>query len=213
MVDKKNRTPWIVFTLYSPYGVVNLKEFTNSKGGDLQVTPVMNLCRCGESGYKPYCDGTHSKIGFVGEKEDDREPDMVEEYEGKDITIVDNRGVCAANGACVNGLPSVFRDEDPWIHPDSASVKEIIETIEKCPSGALSYKIGGRHYQDLDRTPAIRVAKNGPLQVEGYIVMQDEVGNTPECKEHYTLCRCGGSSNRPFCDGTHLDNDFEDDKN
>jgi CDGSH-type Zn-finger protein len=210
---KSNRTPWIVFTMYTPYTVVNLREFKNSSGEDLKVASVMTLCRCGGSEYKPYCDGTHSNIGFVGKKEPGRELDEVEEYEGKDITIVDNRGVCAANGACVNGLPSVFREEDPLIHPDSARVKEIIETIEKCPSGALSYKIGSRRYQDLERSPAIRVAKNGPLEVAGRIVLQDEHGNTPECKEHYTLCRCGGSSNNPFCDGTHLDNDFKDDKN
>jgi CDGSH-type Zn-finger protein len=210
---KKDRTPWIVFTLYTPYTVVNLKDFKNSKGEKLEVAPVMNLCRCGQSGMKPYCDGTHSKAGFVGSKKDDRWEDRVDEYEGKDITIVDNRGVCASNGACVNGLPKVFDDADPWIHPSEASAKVIIETIEKCPSGALSYKIDGKRYQDLDRPPAIKVAKNGPLHVEGFIVMQDDAENTPECKEHYTLCRCGESSNRPFCDATHLEIGFKDEKN
>lgn len=213
MADKKDKTPWIVFTLYTPYTVVNLKDFKNSKGEDLETAPAMTLCRCGQSGFKPYCDGTHAKVQFVGSKKDDRWEDRVDEYEGKDITIVDNRGVCAANGACVNGLPSVFDDQDPWIHPEGATKEEIIETIEKCPSGALSYKINGRRYQDLDRSPAIKVAKNGPLHVEGFIAMQDDMGNTPECKEHYTLCRCGESSNRPFCDATHLEIDFKDDKN
>lgn len=213
MENKKDKIPWIVFTMYTPYTVVNLENFKNSKGKDLETAPVMTLCRCGQSGMKPYCDGTHSKVGFVGSKKDDRWEDRVDEYKAKDITIVDNRGVCASNGACVNGLPKVFDDADPWIHPSEASAAEIIETIEKCPSGALSYKIGSKRYQDLDRSPAIRVAKDGPLHVEGFIVMQDDAGNTPECKEHYTLCRCGESSNRPFCDATHLEVEWKAEKN
>ncbi|MEE8401855.1 MAG: CDGSH iron-sulfur domain-containing protein [Candidatus Hydrothermarchaeaceae archaeon] len=210
--NESSRTPWIVFTMYSPYMAVNLGDFKNSKGENLEAAPVVSLCRCGQSSRMPYCDGTHSKIGFVGEKEPGREPDRTVEYEGKDITILYNRGVCAANGACVKGLPDVFKDEEPW-RPDSTSASEIIRTIEKCPSGALSYKVGGTRYERSDRSPAVKVAKNGPLEVVGGIVLHDDKGNTPECREHYTLCRCGGSDNRPFCDGTHLENDFRDDEN
>ncbi|HNZ52790.1 MAG TPA: CDGSH iron-sulfur domain-containing protein, partial [bacterium] len=73
------------------------------------------------------------------------------------------------------------------------------------PSGALSYTVDGVCYKDLfDRDPAIKVAKGGPLMVEGYIEFKDDQNSCPESKEHYCLCRCGQSKNHPFCDGAHL---------
>jgi hypothetical protein len=87
---------------------------------------------------------------------------------------------------------------------------EIIQTIEKCPSGALSYRLGEKRYQDLNRKPAIKVAKDGPLQVVGYVELKDDMGSTPESEEHYALCRCGDSKNKPFCDGTHHETGFRD---
>jgi CDGSH-type Zn-finger protein len=205
--------PFVVFTRYSPYMVVGLENFKDAKGKSLTLEPVTSLCRCGKSETKPYCDGTHAKIGFAGVKKADRVPDRVKSYTGRDIVIHDNRGVCGHDGACVRNLPLVFNTEKrPWVNPDGASVKAIIETIEKCPSGALSYSIGSRRYQDLDRGPCIRAAKKGPLELTGFIAILDDLGSVPESKEHCTLCRCGESSNRPFCDGTHRDIDFDDTK-
>lgn len=214
------KKPIIAFTKYTPYHIIDLERFHNSKGEALETTPVTTLCRCGHSENKPYCDGIHSEIGFSGEKSLDRVPDRVDEYVGEAITIVDNRGVCAHRGACTDNLPRVFIPYDqrknetmPWIEPDKASIKEIIETIEKCPSGALSYKIGKRRYQDLDQEPGITVTKDGPLDVMGGILLKDDEASKPECAEHYCLCRCGESFNKPFCDGTHWDIDFEDEDN
>lgn len=214
------KKPIIAFTKSTPYHIVDLEHFHNSKGEALETTPVTMLCRCGHSENKPYCDGIHSEIGFSGEKNPDRVPDRVDEYVGEAITIVDNRGVCAHRGACTDNLPRVFIPYDqrknetmPWIEPDKASIKEIIETIEKCPSGALSYKIGKRRYQDLDQEPGITVTKDGPLDVMGGILLKDDEASKPECAEHYCLCRCGESFNKPFCDGTHWDIDFEDEDN
>ena len=199
-------------TKHTPFIVRELECFKDSQGKDLEVQYEMSLCRCGASKSKPYCDGSHSTIGFVAEKSPDRVPDRAKEYTGKEITIVDNRGVCSHDQSCVNGLPSVFdRHRRPWINPDGATVKEIIVTIEKCPSGALSYKIGGQHHKDLDREPAIIVSRNGPLHVVGGIELKDDLESKPESEEHYTLCRCGQSKNKPFCDGTHLDIDFNGD--
>ncbi|MFQ6103044.1 MAG: CDGSH iron-sulfur domain-containing protein [Candidatus Glassbacteria bacterium] len=210
---QKNK-PWIIFNKYSPYMVVDCKVMKNSKGENVPLAPVSSLCRCGASGHKPYCDGTHSKIGFVGEKDPDRVPDRLKEYTGKDITIIDNRGVCSHSEECIKNLGSVFRkDRRPWIEPDAATVKDIVGTIEKCPSGALSYKIGEKHYKDLDREPAILVSKNGPLEVVGGIELKDDMGSKPESREHYTLCRCGASKNKPFCDGAHHEIGFRDDEN
>lgn len=214
------KKPLIAFTKFTPYHIVDLEKLRNSKGERLETTPVTTLCRCGHSTDKPYCDDTHTEIDFSGERNPDRVPDRIDEYIGKAITIVDNRGVCAHKGACTDNLPQVFIPYDqrtdesmPWIEPDNASIKEIIATIEKCPSGALSYKIGQRRYQDLDQEPGITVAKNGPLEVVGGVLLKDDEASKPECKEHYCLCRCGASFNKPFCDGSHWDIDFKDDKN
>jgi len=213
---KKNKLekPLIVFTMYGPYNVVGLDNITNSMGEKILLKPVASLCRCGASDSKPFCDGAHSKVEFVGSKEEDRVPDRTKEYEGNNISIIDNRGVCSHDKTCVNDRPAVFnRDRKPWIHPDGVSPGEIIDTVEKCPSGALSYKIGSKRYQELQREPGIKIAENGPLQITGGIEIKDDMESEPECREHYTLCRCGKSKNKPFCDGDHLYNGFKDDKN
>lgn len=212
--DKHEEKPEIVFTKYTPYMVSGLEDFTNSKGEKLEVRSVMSLCRCGLSKNKPYCDGAHTAEGIDGEKQPGRAKDKVRSFVGENITIHDNRGVCSHDQSCVKGLPSVFeKGRRPWINPDGASVKEIIETIEKCPSGALSYTIGRHKCTELDREPAIRVAQNGPLEVVGGIILKDDQETKPQSPEHYTLCRCGGSKNKPFCDGSHWNNGFSDEKN
>lgn len=202
--QKTGSIPQIIFTKYSPYMITDLKFLVDESGNQLETGPVISLCRCGYSAYRPYCDGSHAKVGFVGEKADDRTPDKLKDYKGKDITIHDNRGVCCHDGSCIKLLPSVFRSKErPWINPDGASVGEIIDVIEKCPSGALSYTIGTRRYQDLDDGPAVKAIENGPLYVTGGIVIKDDMQSKPECQEHYTLCACGKSKNKPFCDGSH----------
>ncbi|MGD2086676.1 MAG: CDGSH iron-sulfur domain-containing protein [Candidatus Aminicenantes bacterium] len=208
----QNKKPEIVFTKNTPYMVSDLKNFYNSRGEPLESKPVMTLCRCGESKNKPYCDGSHVAEGIDGEKKPGRPKDKVRSFAGKDITIHDNRGVCSHDRSCVNLLPAVFeRGRRPWINPDGAGVKEIATVIEKCPSGALSYTIGNITCTNLDREPAIKVAKNGPLEITGGILLKDDMNSKPQSPEHYTLCRCGGSKNKPFCDGTHHENGFVDD--
>jgi hypothetical protein len=108
----------------------------------------------------------------------------------------------------------VFKlDARPRIDPDGANGEDIIQTIRKCPSGALSYSIEGVEYKDqTEREPMITVSKNGPYHVTGSI---DLIGDSIQwadgsSKEYYTLCMCGASSNKPFCDGMHKSINFED---
>src|SRR5262245_10636804 len=124
-------------------------------GGETFETGVGKaLCRCGGSKNKPFCDGTHRTNGFSDQKTADDKHDRRENYVGQRITIHDNRGICAHAGACTDGLKSVFRmKQEPWIDPDGANVAEIIETIKKCPSGALSYSIDNVEHRDHDRKP------------------------------------------------------------
>jgi uncharacterized Fe-S cluster protein YjdI len=129
---------------------------------------------------KPFCDGTHSIIGFSSKNNDEDNIDNKNKisskrksYVGKKITIHDNRKICSHAAECVNNLPSEFRlNQRPWINPDqetTATVEKIIETIRKCPSGALSYSINGIEYRDYDGKPLVKVSKDGPYLISGGI--------------------------------------------
>ena len=207
------KKPSITSALDGPYMVKDLKNFANQKG-PIETKETMALCRCGGSANKPYCDGTHAKIGFSSAKLEGRVEDKRENYVGEKITIHDNRGICADAGRCTDSLASVFRlKEEPWIHPDAADAEEIIATIQKCPSGALSYSVDDVEHRDRDGEPTIFVAPNGPYVVSGGPDLLDTIWGEAASKEYFTLCRCGGSKNKPFCDGTHWYNKFTDDKN
>jgi CDGSH-type Zn-finger protein len=196
--------PMVVFTKYSPYLVVDVRDCTDEEGKPVAMQPVTSLCRCGQSAHKPYCDGTHSRIGFVGEKGELREPDRVRDFAGKQITIHDNRGICAHDESCVHGSPTVFRDDaTPWIDPNGADAGQIAATIDRCPSGALMYTYRGKEGPQPERGPAIRIVKNGPYRLEGGIRIKDDMGSVPQSGERCTLCRCGRARNKPFCDGSH----------
>jgi CDGSH-type Zn-finger protein len=197
-----------------PYLVLNLNKFKNSKEKDIKVNPVMTLCRCGGSNIKPFCDGTHLKNNFSDKKEEDREPDKLDTYNGEKLTIHDNRGVCSHRGYCTDNAPKVFQMKvEPWIYPDAQDPDDTTKVIKTCPSGALSYTKDSKLSKDWDREPAITVFKDGSYDVVGDIKLFDPDGNKPESKEHFTLCRCGHSKNKPFCDGQHWYIKFSDPKN
>jgi CDGSH-type Zn-finger protein len=211
---KEKAKPSIEPAINGPYLVSQLSDLRNSKGEAIGTQPVMLLCRCGGSSNKPFCDGTHMKIGFQSDKSPDRVPDRLDDYAGKDITIHDNRGVCSHSGYCTDNSPAVFQmGKEPWIYPGAEEAEKIARTIRMCPSGALSYTKDGVLYKNQDREPVITVSKNGPHRVVGGIGLDDPTGSTPESREHYALCRCGGSKNKPFCSGAHWYINFRDDKN
>jgi CDGSH-type Zn-finger protein len=190
-----------------------LKKCTN-KYGLMEASETMALCRCGASNNKPFCDGTHTKIGFSSDKLEGRLEDKDVSYKGKKITIHDNRSVCAHAGYCTDNLASVFRmKEEPWIDPNAASIEEIIVAIRNCPSGALSYSVDNAENHNVEDEPAILIAPNGPYFVSGGIELSDTTWGQGVSKNEYTLCRCGSSKNKPFCDGTHWYIKFSDDKN
>ncbi len=197
-----------------PYVVKNPPPLKNSNDEVLQTKPVTALCRCGRSDNKPFCDGTHAKVGFSAARLTGGSADKQDHYEGDSVTINDNRGVCAHAARCTDGLKSVFKyGEEPWIDPNGADVEVVKKQIQQCPSGALSYTIGGGEHDDFNHEPGITIVKDGPYRVTGGLNLDDKVaGQKPQSRNHYTLCRCGGSKNKPFCDGTHWEG-FKDDKN
>ena len=206
--------PTIMCKENGPYIVKGLDELTGPAGETIPAKPVMALCRCGGSANKPYCDGTHAKIGFSGERLTDGSDDRRDTYAGKVITIHDNRGLCSHAGICTDRLAAVWRlGEEPWIDPDGASAGAIIGVVQACPSGALGYSIGDKEVAAEDHEPAITVSKDGPYHVTGGIALADAAQGAVGSRTRYTLCRCGASKNKPFCDGTHWSINFTDDKN
>ena len=209
--DGTGDSPTIVCKENGPYIVKGLDELTGPAGDRVPAKPVMALCRCGGSASKPFCDGTHAKNGFSGERLSDGSNDRRDTYAGKAITIHDNRGICSHAGVCTDRLAAVWRlGEEPWIDPDGASAEAIIEAVRACPSGALGYLIGGEEATASDRGPAIKVSRDGPYHVTGGIALADAAQGTVGAREHYTLCRCGASKNKPYCDGSHSQAGFKD---
>jgi len=169
------------------------------------------LCRCGGSKNKPFCDGSHGAIGFKGTNTADPAKNRRDTYRGKRITIFDNRAICSHAGHCTDSLASVFRmKEEPWIDPDGAKVEEIVAAIAKCPSGALSYAIDGVEARPPAREPMITVTADGPYAITGGVELLGQKFGDGASQEHYTLCRCGASKNKPFCDGSHWTVSFHD---
>jgi len=133
---------------------------------------------------------------------------------GKQITIFDNRGTCCHSGNCTDHLPQVFNlKTDPLVSPDAADPETIMRIVRQCPSGALGFLYHGSAYEGEDRDQAIYVSKDGPYHVQGSIELEHEVRNDGASTEHYALCRCGHSKNKPFCDGTHWYVGFKDEDN
>lgn len=213
--------PYYLINDMQPKVVYNLQNF---KGEPLSTTVGIALCRCGASKNKPFCDGTHNVIGFssanrtLDENYDTKKTaikDKRRDYPGKEITVHDNRKICSHAAECVNNLSSVFKlGSRPWINPDASKMNDIIDVVRRCPSGALSYSIDRVEYRDPEeqRNPIVTVLKNGPYHITGGIELIGENIQFGEgaSKEHYTLCRCGASENKPFCDGAHTNSNFND---
>ena len=198
-----------------PYLVRDLEHLKDWQGNRMESQPVMALCRCGGSANKPFCDGTHQKNGFSGAKLAERGTDQRQSYPAPRITIHDNRSICAHAGHCTDGLAAVFKyGSEPWIDASGAAVEAIIETIRRCPSGALSYTLDGTQGKEQGKEqpqePSITVTKDGPYAVEGAAQLLGQDWAQGASTEHYTLCRCGASKNKPFCDGAHGSIGFKD---
>ena len=218
---QRDLSPTIAGLTNGPYLVTNVATISNWLGEPMPVLPQMALCRCGASAIKPRCDGSHARIGFTSDKEASRVPDRRDTYAGLQATVYDNRGLCQHSGFCTDRLPSVFHvDGEPFVTPSGGPLDEIIRAARDCPSGALSYGLDGRESrQEVDRhhtrKAAIEVSRDGPYRVTGGIPLvtgsqADESRNEGASREHYALCRCGHSQNKPFCSGMHWRVGFRD---
>ena len=202
----------IEVTRNGPYLVRGPCRLCDSRGADVAVRGTVALCRCGNSSKKPFCDGTHSKIGFDGSRLAVGPAEGSQPYRGKRITIHDNRAICAHSGVCTGNLPGVFRlGQEPWIDADAAEAEAVITLVKRCPSGALSYSIDGATPPAEPRERVITASKDGPYFVSGDVELKAD-GAKPHFADRYALCRCGGSKNKPFCDGTHWATGFDENR-
>ena len=129
-------------------------------------------------------------------------------YHGGDIQVSFDLDICVHIGECLRGHHGVFQlERRPWVLPDEADADTVAEIIETCPSGALQYRrLDGRAPEDHQGTQVTPI-RNGPLLVTGVIEVRREDG-TIETLPRATLCRCGFSKHKPFCDNEHLATEF-----
>lgn len=192
-----------------PLQAEHIKALKNDRGETIDTAESIFLCRCGASKNKPYCDGSHTAAGFSDQRQLTGK-NAIAEFAGKEITVVDDFSLCAHAGECVDGAPETFFTKGPdgrISHPDASPAEQVIATIKRCPSGALLYKLRGKLVHDYFTETDVRVEKDGPLHVHRAKLNGDA---RPATEDHYTLCRCGASKNKPFCDGMHAQIKFRD---
>ena len=129
---------------------------------------------------------------------------MTEEVvKGRDVTIRFDARRCIHSRTCVLGHPEVYvpNVKGEWIHPDAASAEVVMHTALACPSGAI--RVSRNDGSATSDTPpvvnTVRIRENGPLAVEAEL----QIAGAPQATPRATLCRCGQSANKPFCDGAH----------
>ncbi|MGA2876839.1 MAG: CDGSH iron-sulfur domain-containing protein, partial [Nitrososphaerales archaeon] len=167
------------------------------------------LCRCGESSNKPFCDSSHVKVKFDGTETSENEPfeKMAQEIDGPELKLKDAVPLCASARFC-------HRGGDVWDvihHTDVPEAKKnVIENCSDCPSGRLvayDKKTQSKIEPTLEKSigaiedPAI--GTNGPYWIRGGIPIYSADGKLYEVRNRVTLCRCGKSFSKPFCDSSH----------
>jgi uncharacterized Fe-S cluster protein YjdI len=134
---------------------------------------------------------------------------VMREYATEEIVVEWEPRLCFHSQNCVRALPQVFDDSRrPWVKADAASADAVEAAVARCPSGALRTRRLTGHSALPARPPEVRATANGPLLLSGGVRILDADGNLLYAGERAALCRCGGSSNKPFCDGTHKTNGF-----
>lgn len=196
--------------VYSEWG----EPLTWRKDETIPTPETYRLCRCGQSANKPFCDGSHQRVGFEGTETASTEPRVTREQridgppgDGPQFTMTDDRPLCADAGFCGNRLEKVW---DLIDRTDDSQVRfQLMQMVERCPSGRLVYEIDGEVIEP-DLPTQVAVTKDGPYWVTGGIPIALSDGRELEVRNRVTLCRCGQSANKPLCDSTHAFIGFTD---
>lgn len=190
-------------------------KYIYKDGRELPQAEQYALCRCGCSKNHPYCDGTHTKVNFEGEETASREKyvDRARTFIGQGIDLLDDYR-CAFARFCHrddgNAWELVKNSYSPEI------IREAIQAASDCPAGRLVAMDKDGNMIEPEYSPSIDVLQDpekgvsGPLFVKGNIPIESADGTTYEIRNRLTLCRCGHSSNMPFCDASHTQYGFSD---
>lgn len=132
-------------------------------------------------------------------------------YGNDEVEVTWDKYRCIHAKECVHGLPEVFDiSKKPWINPHGQTdVEKLKQVIGKCPTGALQYKLANGDIEPIPATNTITIIEDGPVYLEGNILIQDTDGNEILKDVRVALCRCGASSNKPLCDNSHIGIDFK----
>jgi CDGSH-type Zn-finger protein len=229
---EKNKNPKVVILKDGPYlvsGSLPLekeiiicdKEGNSAewkKGGKFPQKENYSLCRCGHSKNKPYCDGSHLKTGFDGTETADNSAyiDKAEKIEGSEMDLTDVPELCAGARFCHNAKGSTWELTQESEDPEAK--KEAVRQACDCPSGRLvawDKKTGKPPIEpDFEKSASLvedsGSKTSGPIWLKGGVTLEGEGGKKYEARNRMTLCRCGKSRNKPFCDGSHISSGFTD---
>jgi len=178
------------------------------EGESFETQETFALCRCGQSASKPYCDGSHVRVGFDGTETASREPYDVQATEqvGPTVTLADAQPLCAYARFC-----DVAGQVWNLVEQEGAEAAELtVREAGLCPSGRLVVR-DQQSNADIEPefTPSIGIVADlaeglaGPIWVRGGITVTSSDGEPYEVRNRVTLCRCGASANKPFCDASH----------
>ena len=181
------------------------------RGAEIEHEESYQLCRCGLSKTKPFCDGSENDIPFDGGETADRRnsAERRKVFSESPISLTDDRTLCAHQAFCERfprNAWSIARGDQP-----TEDREELMYIGRSCPSGRLELQIpAGAEPHEAELHTEIAVVNDGPLWVRGGIPVEAADGFQYEVRNRQTLCRCGQSKNKPFCDGTHWKIDFKD---
>lgn len=128
-------------------------------------------------------------------------------YSNDDITVVWKPSVCIHSKICWTQLIEVFNPRArPWVNMAGADTDRIMEQVDRCPSKALSYVRNDESIpvENVEAESLVEPVPNGPLLVYGNLRVKDASGHETQKNKVTAFCRCGSSSNKPYCDGSHL---------
>ena len=134
---------------------------------------------------------------------------IVKKYSNGEVTVVWEPSKCIHVGNCVRGLPEVFNARaKPWIKVEGADTKSIINQVKACPSGALSILENEKTPSHSTSNTQVELMKNGPMVIDGEIKLTQADGSVILKNKKTAFCRCGASSRKPYCDGSHTSAGF-----
>ncbi|HEX7586552.1 MAG TPA: CDGSH iron-sulfur domain-containing protein [Patescibacteria group bacterium] len=188
------------------------------KGKDYPQKRSYDLCRCGQSKHKPFCDGSHAYASFDGTETADQKKylEQAEKTEGPDLELTDAVKFCSSAKFCqrAGGTWELTKNSN-----DPKSKETAIQQACDCPSGRLvAWDKKTSQPIEPELEPSVSLEENpsegvsGPIRVKGGVSVESADGKQYEIRNRATLCRCGKSKNKPFCDGVHLDVGFNSQK-